>query len=60
MIKKIAWNTFKNTGDINTYLELKQFENIENNLNVENIDDIKRDIEKDGERKSKWNNTIGE
>ena len=29
MIKKIAWNTFKNTGDINTFLELKQIENIE-------------------------------
>ena len=22
MIKKIAWDTFKNTGDINTFLEL--------------------------------------
>lgn len=29
MIKKIAWNTFKNTGDINAFLELKQIENIE-------------------------------
>ena len=29
MIKKIAWQTFKNTGDINTYLELKQIEEIE-------------------------------
>ena len=29
MIKKIAWNTFKNTGDINTFLELKQIQNIE-------------------------------
>ena len=41
MIKKIAWETFKNTGDINTYLELKQIENIEdkmekNDLNVGN------------------------
>lgn len=41
MIKKIAWETFKNTGDINTYLELKQIENIEdkiekNDLNMEN------------------------
>lgn len=60
MIKKIAWNTFKNTGDINTYLEMKQFENIENNLQIENIDNIKKDIEKDGKRESKWNNTIGE
>jgi len=29
MIKKIAWNTFKNTGDVNTFLELKQIQNIE-------------------------------
>ena len=29
MIKKIAWITFKNTGDINTFLELKQIQNIE-------------------------------
>ena len=28
MIKKIAWNTFKNTGDVNTFLELKQIQNI--------------------------------
>lgn len=33
MIKKIAWDTFKNTGDINIFLELKQIENIENVLN---------------------------
>ena len=30
MIKKIAWETFKNTGDIDTFLEFKQIENIEN------------------------------
>lgn len=29
MIKQIAWNTFKNTGDINTYLELAKFKDIE-------------------------------
>lgn len=29
MIKKIAWETFKNTGDINIFMELKQIENIE-------------------------------
>ena len=28
MIKKIAWDAFKNTGDINAFLELKQIENI--------------------------------
>lgn len=32
MIKKLAWKTFKNTGDINTFLELKQIENIENQI----------------------------
>ena len=42
MIKKIAWEAFKNTGDINMYLELKQIENIEdkiakNSSNVENV-----------------------
>lgn len=29
MIKKIAWETFKNTGNINTFMELKQIEQIE-------------------------------
>lgn len=29
MIKKMAWNTFKNTGDINTFLELKQIQDME-------------------------------
>lgn len=40
MIKKIAWDTFKNTGDINTYLELKQIENIENN--IKEIEEIQK------------------
>lgn len=30
MIREIAWNTFKNTGSINTFLELKQIEKFEN------------------------------
>jgi len=33
MIKKMAWNTFKKTGDINTFLELMEVENIEKNIN---------------------------
>jgi len=32
MIRKIAWDTFKNTGDINAFLELKQIESIENQM----------------------------
>ena len=27
MIEKMAWNTFKKTGDINTFFELKEVEN---------------------------------
>lgn len=41
MIKQIAWNTFKKTGNINTFLELKQVSNIEQdimkNIKAENI-----------------------
>ena len=40
MIKKMAWNTFKNTGDINIYLELKQIDNIEENMKVGNYETI--------------------
>ena len=32
MIKQIAWNTFKKTGDINTFLELKQMVEVEQNI----------------------------
>lgn len=32
MIKQLAWNTFKNTGDINSYLELVEVENIEKKI----------------------------
>ena len=31
MIKNLAWNTFKNTGDVNTYLELSKVIDIEKN-----------------------------
>ena len=33
MIKQMAWNIFKNTGDINTFMELIELENVEKNLN---------------------------
>ena len=45
MIKKIAWDAFKNTGDINTYLEFCQIKNMEENLN--NLNETS---------KSKWDN----
>ncbi len=52
MIKKIAWNTFKNTGDIHTFLELKQIENIEKQING------KKDIKENGKCENEWNNII--
>lgn len=52
MIKKIAWDTFKNTGDINAFLELKQIEYIESQLNKE------KDIQENGQYENKWNNIV--
>ena len=34
MLKKLAWNTFKNTGNINTMMELLEVSHIENNTNT--------------------------
>ncbi len=45
MIKKIAWETFKNTGDINTYLELKQIENIEDKMGKNDLNVGNRNVE---------------
>lgn len=36
MIKQLAWNTFKNTGDINSYLEYVEAEQVEKQMR-ENI-----------------------
>ena len=39
MIKDIAWNMFKSTGNVDTFLEMKQIENIQNNLaNVQKVE----------------------
>lgn len=32
MIKKLAWDAFKNTGNIDAFLEFKEIENIENKI----------------------------
>lgn len=34
MIKQLAWNTFKETGDITAYLEFKEVKNIEEKMKV--------------------------
>ena len=35
MIKQIAWNTFKNTGNIDTFVELRAIEQLEKNMKAE-------------------------
>ena len=65
MIKKMAWNTFKNTGDINTFLELKEIQNIESQIGsgVEQIHQGEIQIqhqmeEQNGNNKNEWYNNI--
>ena len=51
MIKKIAWDTFKNTGDVNTYLELKQIQNVEEQIQEQKV-------KQNGDNKIEWNNNF--
>jgi hypothetical protein len=51
MIKKIAWETFKNTGNINTFIELKQIEDIEKEIEEPTL--IKEETDKN-KRKKTW------
>ena len=52
MIKQLAWNTFKKTGDINSYLEFVETENAEKNIQKNTLlngikneeKDVKRDV----------------
>ena len=54
MIKKLAWNTFKNTGNIDTFMELKQFIDLEENMKAENIYET---IENKGSNNSRKNSS---
>ena len=59
MIKKLAWNTFKNTGNINTFLELMEVENVERDLQknaLKNQINYEKDIY--GNNKDKGNNSF--
>ena len=51
MIKKMAWNTFKNTGDVNTFLEFKQIKNIDEQIQEQKA-------EQNGNCKNEWNNNF--
>ena len=59
MIKKLAWNTFKNTGNINTFLELMEVENVERDLQKNALNN-QINYEKDiyGNNKDKGNNSF--
>lgn len=59
MIKKLAWNTFKNTGNINTFLELMEIENVERDLQKNALNN-QINYEKDiyGNNKDKGNNSF--
>ena len=59
MIKKLAWNTFKNTGNINTFLELMEVENVEKDLQKNALNN-QINYEKDmyGNNKDKGNNSF--
>lgn len=59
MIKKLAWDTFKNTGNINTFLELIQVEAVEKDMatnTINNQSNKKKDLY--GDNKNKGNNTF--
>lgn len=43
MIKKIAWETFKKTGNIDTFMELKQIEGIEEH----SLESLKQELQDD-------------
>ena len=57
MIKKIAWDTFKNTGDINTFLEYKHIENLENGIKeIEKIQQITNvNVQDNNKNNNIWN-----
>ena len=35
MIKKLAWDTFKKTGNIDTFIEYKKIKEVEKNIKVD-------------------------
>ena len=50
MLKQIAWNTFKNTGNINTFMELMEVDKAMQNADNKQINN-KEFIEQEGKQK---------
>ena len=57
MLKRLAWNTFKNTGNIDTLLELVQLNNLEKNMNQNILQGNVGNLE-DGDNKNKGNSNF--
>lgn len=51
MIKDLAWNAFKNTGNIDTFLELRQIEQLQSS-------NYEQKVETNGNSKNEWNNNF--
>ena len=62
MIKQMAWNTFKYTGDINTFMELMKLQNIEKNLSLGNNLNAEKNLKVNeyGDNKDQGDNFIRE
>ena len=58
MIKQIAWNTFKKTGNINTFMEIVELENIEKNVQLDGSKNMDNKVNNYGEFEDKGNNII--
>lgn len=58
MIKKLAWNTFKNTGNINTFLELIEVENVEKNLSNMNTSTESKNLNDSASNQNRNNNQL--
>lgn len=58
MIKQLAWNTFKNTGSIDTFLELVEMRNIEENITGYVNNNMKEELE-NGDNQNKRDNYFG-
>ena len=58
MIKKLAWNTFKKTGNINTFLELMEVETVEKEIASNTLNNSNNEKDLYGNNKDEGNNTF--
>ena len=58
MIKQMAWNTFKNTGNINTFLELMEVETVEKEIASNTLNNSNNEKDLYGNNKDEGNNTF--